>query len=178
MPVKAKFTVKTRKVVFSKGPVHLVDCLVRAGKGKWLSRQILEHPGSVVMIPKISKQRYLLVRQFRFAARGWLWEFPAGGIEPGENLNEAAKRELCEEIGACPKKMRKLVSFYPSPGISSEVMHLFLAEKLYPAWGEKDEDEEIEIGVFTGPQIEAMIRSGKITDAKTILGFYYLTRRR
>ncbi len=177
MRSKEKFSVRARKVVFSKGPIHLVDCDVAMPSGRVLSRQILEHPGSVVIIPKIAKDRFILIRQFRFAARSWLWEFPAGGVEKGESLKKAASRELMEEIGYRPQRVRFLLKFYPTPGVSGEVMHLYLAEKLIPRWGRQDEDEEIEAHAFTAGQIERMIKQKKIIDAKTILGFYYLKNR-
>ena len=168
------FKIKKRKVIFSKGPIHLVDCDVLMPGGKLLSRQILEHPGAVVILPKIGPEKFLLIRQFRFAARDYLWEFPAGGIEPGESLKQAAVRELTEETGLRPRRLRKLVSFYPSPGISGEVMTLYLAEDLRPAVGEPDEDEEIEKREFSLKEIGTMIRRRKIRDAKTILGYFYL----
>ena len=145
--------------------------------GMVLSRQILEHPGSVVIIPRVAKDRYLLVRQFRFASRDWLWEFPAGGLDRRrESLREAAVRELMEEAGFRPGRLTKLFKFYPTPGISGEQMHLFLAEKLIPGHAACDEDEEIEVREFSSRQIETMIRRGKIVDAKTIAGFLYLER--
>lgn len=171
---KKLYRVKQRKVVFSKGPIHLVDCLVRLKSGRVLSRQIIEHPGSVVIIPRFPDGSFGLVRQFRFAARSNMWEFPAGGIEPKENLRQAAARELAEEIGYHPRALKKLLSFYPSPGISSEVMHLYLAGKLTPYKLAHDEDEEIELKAFSGKQILAMIAKGTIVDAKTILGAYLL----
>lgn len=146
------------------------------GTGRTLSRQILEHPGSVVIIPKIRRDQYLLIRQFRFAARGWLWEFPAGGLEAGESLAQAARRELMEEVGYRPKRLKKVVEFYPTPGVSAEKMHLFLASSLVPATARRDEDEEMEIHEFSSDEIARMIRSGAICDAKTILGFFYITR--
>ena len=170
------FTVKKKNVVFSKGPIHLVDCLVAMKNGKTLSRQIIEHPGAVVIIPKVAKDKFILIRQFRFAAKDWLWEWPAGGIEPGENLKTAAARELMEEIGFYPKKLKEMIRFYPSPGISSEIMHIFLAENLTLRYAQPDEDEEIEQREFSLAQIQRMIRSGKIQDAKTILGFFILKR--
>lgn len=169
------YYVKQRKVVFSKGPIHLVDCEVKMPSGNLLSRQIIEHPGSVVIIPRIAKDRYILIRQFRFAARGWLYEWPAGGVEKGESLRGAASRELMEEIGYKPKRLKKMLSFYPSPGVSGEVMHLFLADGLTPKTAQGDEDEEIEIREFTAKQIRDMIRRGRIVDAKTILGFQFLS---
>lgn len=172
--ISQSFDVQTHKVVFSKGPIHLLDCTVAMPSGKILSRQILDHPGSVVIIPRMAKDKYILIRQFRFAAKAWLWEWPAGGMERGETLMGAAKRECMEEIGYRPKKLTKILNFYPSPGISSEVMHLFLAEGLTPEKRSHDEDEEIEAHEFSSREIENLIRKGLIVDAKTILGFYYL----
>ena len=172
--MKLKFEVKKRKVIFSKGPIHLVDCEVRMPSGKILSRQILEHGGAVVIIPKAGADRYVLIRQFRFAAGDWLWEFPAGGIEPGESRRNAAARELAEEIGFRPKRLKKLLQFYPTPGVSGEIMYLYLAENLIPDFRDGDEDEEIEKREFPLAQMERMVRQGKICDAKTILGIFYL----
>ena len=166
--------VKKRKVIFSKGPIHLVDCDVLMPSGKSLSRQILEHPGAVVIIPKIGPGRYLLIRQFRFAAKDWLWEFPAGGVEPGESLKKAAGRELVEETSFRPRRLQKLFQFYQTPGISGEIMHLYLAEDLVPDYACGDEDEEIEVSQFSLKELEQMIKRGKICDAKTILGIFYL----
>ncbi len=168
------FKVRKRKVIFSKGPIHLVDCDVRVPSGRVVSRQIIEHPGSVVMIPLISRNRIILIKQFRFAAECDLWELPAGGIEKGETLRKAASRELTEEIGYRPGRLKKLLSFYPSPGISGEVMHLFRAEALKPASAVGDEDEEIECAEFSLREVDEMIQRRKIIDAKTILAYYHL----
>lgn len=174
MKTKKNYFVKKRKVVFSKGPIHLVDCDVKMPSGNVLSRQIIEHPGAVVIIPRIQKNRYLLIKQFRFATGDWIWEFPAGGIESNETLRQTAKRELMEEVGYRPKKLTKLLEFYPTPGISSEIMYLYLAENLVRDSAVGDEDESIEVHEFSFAQIGRMIRSGEIIDGKTILSFYAL----
>lgn len=174
MGSRKSFKVTAREVVFSKGPIHLVDCDVKMPSGRVLSRQIIEHPGAVVIIPEVRPGRYILIRQFRFAARDWLWEWPAGGIETRESLTQAASRELQEEIGMKPKTLRKLVEFYPTPGISGEIMYLYLAKSLKPSKAICDEDEEIEAREFDLAEIERMIERGAICDGKTILGFFYL----
>lgn len=168
------FRVTKRNVIFSKGPIHLVDSSVRMPGGRILSRQILEHPGAVVIIPKRADGRYLLIKQFRFAARDWLWEFPAGGIEKGETLRQTARRELMEEVGFAARILTPLIRFYPTPGISGEIMYLYLAEGLRPAHAVRDEDEEMHARDFSLGQIEAMIRCGTIVDGKTILSFLCL----
>lgn len=171
---KKRYKVFQKKVIFSKGPIRLVDCKVRTPQGKVLSRQILEHPGCVVIIPRTDEGKYILVRQYRFPLEKHLWEFPAGGRELKETLPAAAKRELMEEVGMKPGVLEKLSEFYPTPGVSGEKMHVFLATKLCPAVAQKDEDEDFELGVFTLPQIGQMIRQGEIVDGKTLLGYFYL----
>jgi len=174
--MKRSYSIKKRKVIFSKGFIHLVDCDVAMPGGRVLHRQILEHPGSVVIMPQLGRNHYVLIRQFRFAAGDWLWEWPAGGVERGETLRQAAARELSEEIGCHPRKLKKIATFYPTPGVSGEKMHLFHAKSLEKKIGKRDEDEEMEVHIFSLREIERMIRRGKICDAKTILGFFYLKR--
>lgn len=169
-----KFKVLSRKVVYQKGPITLVDCMVNLPNGQKLSRQILEHPGAVVIIPKTKSGKFILIRQFRFAAKDWLYEFPAGGIEKGENLKNAASRELMEEIGYKPGKLKKAIEFYPTPGICAEVMYVYLAENLKPQKAEADEDEDIEAFEVSLDEIGRMIKAGKIKDAKTIISYFYL----
>ncbi len=175
---KKGYRVFEKKVIFSKGPIRLVDCKVRTPHGKVLSRQVLEHPGCVVIIPRTDEGKYILVRQYRFPLEKHLWEFPAGGREPQEAFSHAAKRELMEEIGMRPGKLEKLLEFYPTPGVSGEKIHVFLAWDLKPAIAEKDEDEDFELGTFSFSQIGRMIRRGEIVDGKTLIGFFYLKKPR
>lgn len=151
-----------------------MDCKVQTPHGKILSRQILEHTGCVVIIPKIGEDRFILVRQYRFPIGKHLWEFPAGGREKGESFAAAARRELMEEVGLKPGRLKKISQFYPTPGVSGEIMHLFIGSQLRPASAPKDEDEIFELREFTFHEIEGMIRTKKIVDAKTLIGFFYL----
>ena len=171
---RKEYKVFQKKVIFSKGPIRLVDCKVRTPQGKVLSRQILEHPGCVVIIPRTDQGKYVLVRQYRFPLEKHLWEFPAGGKESGETFPQAARRELMEEIGMRPGKLKKISEFYPTPGVSGEKMHVFLATKLCPAVAPKDEDEDFELGIFSLPEIGQMIRNGTVVDGKTLIGYFYL----
>ena len=150
------------------------DCMVVMPNGKKLSRQILEHPGAVVIIPKMGPDKFVLIRQFRFAAKDWLYEFPAGGIEKGEDVKKAASRELMEEIGYRPRKLKKVIEFYPTPGICAEVMYVYLAENLMPQTAQADEDEDIETFEVSLDKIGQMIKTGRIKDAKTIISYFYL----
>ncbi len=168
------YRVFEKKVIFAKGPIRLVDCKVRTPQGKVLSRQILEHPGCVVIIPRTKDGKYVLVRQYRFPLERQLWEFPAGGRESAESFSRAAQRELMEEIGMRAGKLQKLLAFYPTPGVSGEKMVVYLAQDLHPKTAEKDEDEEFEVKSWSVKEIEAMISSGRIVDGKTILGFQFV----
>ncbi len=173
---KKQYRVFNKKVIFSKGPIRLLDCKVRTPEGKVLSRQILEHPGCVVIVPRTADGKYVLVRQYRFPLGKHLWEFPAGGRELHETFARAAKRELMEEIGMRPGRLKKLLEFYPTPGVSGEKMHLYLAWDLHPQKAEKDEDEEFEIGHFSFRELGQMIARGDIDDGKTVIGYHSVSK--
>lgn len=136
-----------------------------------IQRGIVQHPGSAVIMPVDAKKRILLVKQYRLPARSYLWELPAGKIDAGEKPLQAAKRELKEETGCKAKIWTKLAEFYPSPGFLAEKMTIYLAEDLVEGEATPMEDERIEKKWFTRKEIEEMLRSGKILDAKTNIGY-------
>lgn len=137
-----------------------------------IKRSIVHHPGSAVMMAVDDRKRILLVRQYRLPARQYLWELPAGKLDPGEKPLGAAKRELQEETGYRAKKWKKLVMFYPSPGYVAENMTIFLATELTSGDAKPMEDERIETRWFTAKEIEDKIRNGKIIDGKTMIGYF------
>ncbi len=138
-----------------------------------IKRAIVQHPGSAVIMPVDSKKRVLLVKQYRLPARRFLWELPAGKIDPGETALQAAKRELKEETGCKAKKWSKLADFFPSPGFLAEKMTIYLAQDLVEGEATPMEDERIEKDWFTAKQMEEMLRTGKILDAKTNIGYLH-----
>ena len=141
-----------------------------------IRRAIVQHEGSAVVMPVDSQKRVLLVRQYRLPALQYLWELPAGRVDPGETPLQAARRELAEETGYRARKLQKLVAFWPSPGFLAEKMTIYLATGLTAGKSTPMEDERIEARWFTPFELDRQIRSGRITDAKTIIGFLHWKR--
>jgi ADP-ribose pyrophosphatase len=137
-------------------------------EGFEIERAIVQHGGSSVVMPIDDKGRVLLARQYRLPARDYLWEIPAGRLDPGEAPLKAAKRELKEETGLSAKKWTKLFSLYMSPGFLAEKMHVYVAQDLKQGKTEPMEDERIEPKWFTPKEMNEMIKSGKIIDGKTV----------
>lgn len=136
-----------------------------------IHRAIVQHRGSAVMMPVDKRGRILLVRQYRLPARKSLWELPAGRVDEGEKVLAAARRELVEETGYRARRWRKLLSFFVSPGYVAEKMTIFVATDLVKGEASPMEDERIECRWFTPRELNEMVRIGRITDAKTIVGF-------
>ena len=150
-----------------------VDRILEPG-GVRAVREVVHHGGSVVILAHMSDGRIVLVRQYRYAVKQYLWELIAGGVEPGEGPLAAARRELLEETGYRAKKLRLLFDFFPSPGILTEKMFLVEATELTRSKAQPDPDERIEVGHFTPVQVRRMIKSGRICDAKTLVGLLWL----
>ncbi|HEV2176816.1 MAG TPA: NUDIX hydrolase [Terriglobia bacterium] len=150
-----------------------VDRVIEPG-GVTAVREIVRHSGSVVVLPQLSDGRWVLVRQFRYAARTELWELVAGGIEPGESVIAAARRELREETGYRARAFKPLLSFFPSPGFLTEQMHLVEARGLALAQAAPEADERIRVGLFTLAQLRALLRKKGVHDGKTLIGLLWL----
>lgn len=149
---------------------------VREPGGIEATRDVIEHPGSVVVLPVLDDGRILMIRQFRYAAKQSLWELVAGHREPNETFLQSAPRELEEETGYTAKKFTKLLEFYPSPGLLSEKMVLYLAEDLTKGKSKQEEDEKISSRALAMAELEAWIKSGNIIDGKSIAGILYYSK--
>ena len=123
------------------------------------TRDMIAHPGSVVVMPIQDDGKIVLIRQYRYAARQYLWELVAGRIDAGENPKQAAKRELIEETGLRAKKFRVFLEFWPSPGFLEEKMFVLLAEGITQGEAEPEEDEKIDAKAFTRAEIEEMLQN-------------------
>ena len=131
-------------------------------------REVVEHDPTVVIVPVDDDDNVLLVRQYRHSTGQVLLEAPAGGIEPGEDPQQAVQRELQEETGHTARKVVPLGGFWIAPGWATEYMHAFLASGLVPAQACPDEDEEIEVERVPRSSVLDLIRRGDIQDAKSI----------
>jgi ADP-ribose pyrophosphatase len=140
------------------------------------TREVITHPGSVVVLPVLPDGRILLIQQYRHATRQYLWELVAGRMDPGETPKLAAVRELIEETGFRTKRMRVFLDVFPTPGFLEERMFILLAEGLTAGEAQPEEDEKIVSRAYNRKQLEGMIRGGKLRDAKSIAGILYYFR--
>lgn len=151
------------------------DRVVEPG-GVEVTRDVVVHSGSVVLLPVFSGGEILLVRQYRHSVGCFLWELVAGRIETGESPHAAARRELAEETGYTARRFRKLMDVFPTPGFVSEHMVVFACEGLATGVAHPDEDERIETRRFTLRELERMMRTGRLRDAKSIASILYYAR--
>jgi ADP-ribose pyrophosphatase len=129
---------------------------------------VINHPGAVIIAPFLNKDTVVMMSQFRPALKKYIYELPAGTLDPHETIATCARRELLEETGFKSKKLTKLGSIYPVPGYSTEIIHIFKAEHLTLTQAEPEEYEVIEIVPMTKLQVRRLLAQGKLMDAKTI----------
>jgi ADP-ribose pyrophosphatase len=153
-----------------------VDTVSLSGGGT-ARREIVEHAAAVTIVALDGDQNVLLVRQFRKPAERDLLELPAGSVDPGEDPEAAAVRELQEETGFLPGRLEMLATFYTAPGFSTELMFLYLATALTPARLPADEDESITLVRVPVNEISGLVASGQVVDAKTLVGLLMLLGR-
>lgn len=139
-----------------------------------LVKHLVQHQGSVAILPCLDADRICLIQNFRYALGDYLWEIPAGTLEPGETPAACAVRELQEETGYLAAQWTAWGDFYVSPGIMTEKMHLFLAEGLTSGPQHLDTGEEICVEVFTRQAAFDLMKQRKIQDAKTLIALSYL----
>ncbi len=164
------------KLIYS-GPVFDLrqERVVEPG-GIEVTRDVVQHFGSVVLLPVFPGGRLLLVRQYRHAVGELLWELVAGRIEPGESPLKAARRELLEETGYTARRFRKLLDLIPTPGYVSERMRVYAAEGCTPGAARPEVDERLLVRRFSLRELEGMIQRGSLRDAKSIAAILYYAR--
>lgn len=147
--------------------------------GATVELEIVRHPGAAAIVPMKDDRTVVLIRQYRLAAGGFIFEIPAGKLHPGEDPRLCAERELEEEIGYRAGAIERLETFFTAPGFTDEVMHLFLATGLTKTAQKLDDDEVLEVIEMPLEKAMAHIQDGTIRDAKTIVGLQsvYLRQR-
>lgn len=151
------------------------DRVIEPG-GVEVTRDIVTHPGSVVVLPVFPNGDILLIRQYRHTIGDFLWELVAGRVEAGEAPAVAARRELLEETGYTARRFRRLLVAFPTPGFVSESMTLYVAEGLREGVSRPDADEKIIMRRFSRKELENWLRRGTLRDAKSIMGVLYYWR--
>ena len=160
--------VSSRRIYDGKVLALDVDEVEEPG-GMHATREIVRHRGSVACLAVHDDGRVVLIRQYRHAASDFVFEIPAGRLDPGETPEAGAARELEEEVGLRPARMEKLLDFHTTPGFCDEVLHLFRASGLTAVPPRPEADERIEIQMPTLAEARAMIARSQVRDAKTLL---------
>jgi len=158
--------------VFDGKVFHVDRDRVRMPNGRTVTVDVVRHPRSVVLIPVPEPGRVILIKQFRYPVNRFLWELPAGSLDPGETPEQAARRECHEEIGLVPATIVRLGAYFPTPGYCDEEMLFFRLSGLEKTdeQAHVDEDEDIEAKTFELREAREMIRRGEIVDMKTVVG--------
>ena len=169
-------TVTRHEVVYRGSIVDLLVDTVRLPSGSSVVREVVKHPGGVVIIPVQRDGTLLLIRQFRYPLQKFILEFPAGKLDSGQTPLDTARRELEEETGFASDIISYQFSFHTSPGFCDEIIHLFLASGLTYVSQRLEEGECIAVESYSLEQCLRMIASGEIADAKTILGLLWYAR--
>jgi ADP-ribose pyrophosphatase len=151
---------------------------IRMADGRLAKREVVEHRAAVAIVPVDSNGDIVMVRQYRRPAGAELLELPAGVLEEGEEPADAVQRELQEETGFRAERIRRLTGFWVAPGYTTEFIHVYLGEGLVASRLDPDEDEAIEVEVHPLSAALAMIDSGDICDAKSIIGLLAVARER
>ena len=158
------------KHIYSGRVITLNIDTVRLPNGVTVDLEIVRHPGAAAVVPLKENGTVVLIKQFRHAAGGFIFEIPAGKLHPGEDPKDCAARELEEEIGYQAGKLELLSSIFTAPGFTDEVIHIFKATGLTKGRQQLDRDEVLEIVEVQLQQAIEMIRVGTIRDAKTMVG--------
>jgi ADP-ribose pyrophosphatase len=158
----------SREVVYTGRRIKVAIDTQTSPDGQTIRRDMILHPGAVVILPILDREHVVLLRNHRFVIDETLWEVPAGTREPDEPLEECARRELLEETGYQAARWRSLGFLYASPGVLDEKLHLFVAEELTPGPASPEPDEQLEPVTVRLDDAIRMCLSGEIKDAKTV----------
>ena len=139
--------------------------------GRTIKISYIEHPGAVIVVPILPDGRVVMMRQYRPALKKYIYELPAGTLDPKEAPLVCARRELLEETGYTAKQIKRLGQIYPVPGYSTEIIHIFKANGLEQVGAQPEVYEVIENVPMTKTQVRRLLTQGKLQDAKSICAF-------
>jgi ADP-ribose pyrophosphatase len=159
-----------RREIYRGRVVNLGVETVTLPNGATVELEVIRHPGASAVVPLQEDGTVLLIRQYRHAAGGFIYEIPAGKLDPGENPLECAERELEEETGRRAACLRHLVTFFTTPGFTDEIIHIYLATGLTLGTQHLEHDEVLEVIEMPLGQAIQRIADGTIRDGKTIIG--------
>jgi len=168
-----------RRRIYTGRVVHLDVDSVQYPDGSKGEMEMLRHPGAAAVIPFASDPNgadpaVLLIRQYRYATGGPLFEIPAGRLDAGEAPEQCARRELKEEVGVTAGRLERLTTIWTTPGFTDERIHLFWAADLAAGAHAREPDEFIEVVPKPLSEVLAMVRSGDICDGKTVVAILYM----
>lgn len=163
-------TVVRRRLVHRGRAIDFYADQVRLPDGATAFREYVGHPGAVAVVPFLDPRTVVLVRQYRYPVGAVTWEIPAGKLDKGERPLPCLRRELREETGYTARRIRRLLTFWPAPAFSNERLHIYRASGLVPGPSRPDDDEFIEARPVALRTALSWVRSGRIRDAKTVIG--------
>jgi ADP-ribose pyrophosphatase len=158
----------TKKKIYKGRLIQLATERKRLPGGYVADLEVIRHPGAVLIVPFLSRDRIVLIRQYRPVIDEYIWELPAGTRKRGETALACAKRELVEEIGYSAKDWKRIGAIYPAPGYTTEKIQLFTARQLTGVGACRDRDEIIRPRTFSKREIARLLAKGSLVDAKTI----------
>jgi 8-oxo-dGTP pyrophosphatase MutT (NUDIX family) len=167
-----------RKKIYDGRVIQVSLDTVDLPNGVRIPLELVRHPGGAAAVAIDSEDRICLLRQYRHAAGGYIYELPAGKLEPNEAPEITVRRELAEEAAIAANRWESLGAFFSSPGVFTEVIHLYLATDLVPAAGAPESGEVFEVEWWPLEEAIAKACNGELTDAKTIIGILRAASRR
>ena len=164
--------INNRKILYRGKVFELVSENVTLGNGVTTDISFIQHPGAAAIVPMLDRTHVVLIKQYRHAIGKYIWEIPAGTLDPQEEPIRCARRELIEETGYSARRWQEIGKITPVPGYSTERIHIFLAFDLKPAEQNLDKDEMLKVHEIEFDEALQMISRGDIQDSKTISGLF------
>ena len=168
-----KYKDENMKTVFKGKLLKVLVKKMRLPNGYVATYEMIVHPGAALIVPFLSKDKIIMLRQLRPVIESYIYELPAGTLDKGESPLSCARREIVEETGYRAGSFKFLGSIYPVPGYSTEKIYIYKAQGLKKAVHCPEEDEAIEVHVMSRSQVKKLFKDGNIVDAKTIVALAF-----